>query len=310
MEALKAKVFISCGQRKDSSEVEVARAIAKVLEDMGFEPYVASQQQTLRGLKENIFSQLSASEYFLFIDFLREQLVDSKEHRGSLFSHQELAIASYLGLEAIAFQQRGVKTLDGMMGAMQLNSIPFDDPAMLSQLVQQQVKKIGWRADWKNALKITRQSEEFDDAYIINMPERPLARYLHLSVENLNVWKIALNCTAYIESIVDLKTNTSIPIKTAELKWAGYSQPTVAIMPKSYRDLDAFFVLHSHPQILRFNCFTDSGYFMRPIQGPGKFRLNYVVISENFPPARITVEATIENSIAGVRLVQSEPESN
>lgn len=304
MEALKAKVFISCGQRKDSEEVEVARAIAKVLEDMGFEPYVAVQDQTLRGLKENIFSQLRASEYFLFVDFPREQLLDTEEHRGSLFSHQELAIASYLGLEAIAFQQKGVKALDGMMGAMQLNPILFDDPAKLPELVHGQVQKAGWRADWKNALRITRQSGEFDDAHIINIPDRPLARFFHLTVENLNAWKVALNCAAYVESIVDLRSNVSISIRTAELKWAGYNQPTVAILPKSYRDLDAFFVLHNQPQILHFNCFSDSGYFMRPIQGPAKFQLNYVVISETFPPAQITVEATVGNSVTDAVLAQ------
>lgn len=303
MRVLKAKVFISCGQRKDSEEVEVARAIAKVLEDMGFEPYVAVQDQTLRGLKENIFSQMGASEYFLFVDFPRERLLGTEEHRGSLFSHQELAIASYLGLEVIAFQQKGVKAPDGMMGAMQLNPIVFDDPAKLPELVHGQVQKAGWRADWKNVLRITRQSGEFDDAHIINIPDRPLARFFHLTAENLNAWKVAVNCAAYVESIVDLRSSVSIPIRTAELKWAGYNQPTVAILPKSYRDLDAFFVLHNQPQILHFNCFSDSGYFMRPIQGPAKFQLNYVVISETFPPAQITVEATVGNSITDAALV-------
>ena len=75
MAELKARVFISCGQKKDSREVEVAAAVAKILENMGFEAYVAVQEQTLHGLKENIYSQLNTSEYFLFIDFSREQLV-------------------------------------------------------------------------------------------------------------------------------------------------------------------------------------------------------------------------------------------
>ena len=91
---LRAKVFISCGQKKETNEIEVANTIGRVLEDMGFEPYIATQEQTLLGLRENIFWHLTTSEYFLFIDFIREQFANSPEHRGSLFSHQELAIAS------------------------------------------------------------------------------------------------------------------------------------------------------------------------------------------------------------------------
>ena len=303
MAELKARVFISCGQKKDSGEVEVAAAIAKVLEDMSFEAYIAVQEQTLRGLKENIYSQLSTSEYFLFIDFLREQLVGSQEYRGSLFSNQELAIASYLGLEVIAFQQRGTKPLDGMIGAMQLNPITFDNPANLPELVCEQVKKVGWRANWKNALEITRAKGEFQDANISTRTPQ-LARFFHLTVKNLNIKKIALNCTAYLESMKKLPENVSVSLSTVELKWAGYTQPTVPIIPQSHRDLDAFFVLHNEPNILRFSCFSDSSYYMMPVLGYGRYQLNYVVISENFPPTRIALEATIGNSTEDVSLVQ------
>lgn len=303
MQLLRAKVFVSCGQKKDTEEVEVARAIAHVLEDLGFEPYIAVQQQTLRGLKENIFSQLTTSEYFLFVDFPREQFANSSECRGSLFSHQELAIASYLDLQVIAFQQKGVKPLDGMLGILQVNAIPFDDTKKLPEMVREQVKRAGWRADWKNALRISRDPHEFDDAFIVNQPGQPNARFFHLTVENLNPYKPALNCTAYVEAIKDLETNSPVTFRTAELKWAGYTLPSVAIMPGSKRELDAFFILHSNPPMLHFNCFTDSGYFMRPIQGPGWFRLDFIVVSENFPQARVSVTATVGNKIDEATLV-------
>ncbi len=302
MTELKAKVFISCGQRKDSDEVAVANAISKTLEAMGFETYIAVQEQTLSGLKENIYSRLSASEYFLFIDFLREQLIGNREHRGSLFSNQELAIASYLGLEVIAFQQKGIKPLDGMIGAIQLNPIIFDDPKALPKLVEEQVKRVGWRADWKNALVIIKNEEEYYQDTSRNTPD--MTRFFHLEVKNLNIRKIALNCTAFLESIIKLPENESLPLRTIELKWAGYILPTVSIIPKSYRNLDAFFVKSNEPRTLQFRCFSDSPFFMTPIEGLGKYRLNYVVISENFPEARIAVEATIGNSIDDAMLVQ------
>jgi hypothetical protein len=304
MAELKAKVFISCGQKKDSKEVELANAIAKVLEDMYFEPYVASQEHTLSGLKENIFWQLDTSEYFLFIDFAREQLENSPEHRGSLYSHQELAVASYLGLEVVAFQQRGVKMLDGMIGTMQLNPVMFDDLETLPALVSEQIKKANWRANWKNTIEITRTESEFQDANIKSIPNPQLARFFHLTVNNHNVRKIALNCAAYLEKMTKLPENISDTPRTTELKWAGYTQPTVAIMPESHRELDALYVLHNTPYIMHFSCFSDSSYYMMPVLGSGRYQLEYVVISENFAPARITVEVNIGNSIDDISLIQ------
>jgi hypothetical protein len=93
---IRAKVFISCGQRKESDgaefdEVKIAHEVAGVLEnkddkDMGFETYIAVYDRSLRGLKENIFSHLETSEYFLFFDFRREQFANKKTAEGRLLS--------------------------------------------------------------------------------------------------------------------------------------------------------------------------------------------------------------------------------
>ena len=40
--SLRAQVFISCGQREDLGEMEVAANIAEVLAQEGFEPYIAA----------------------------------------------------------------------------------------------------------------------------------------------------------------------------------------------------------------------------------------------------------------------------
>lgn len=51
---VRARVFISCGQQKASDEVSIANDIAKSLTSLGFDPYIAVNEQTLRGVKENI----------------------------------------------------------------------------------------------------------------------------------------------------------------------------------------------------------------------------------------------------------------
>ncbi len=71
-EHLRARVFISCGQQRGTDEVQVARRIANKLTSMGFDPYIAVEEQTLRGVKENIFRRLSESEYLVFVDFKRD----------------------------------------------------------------------------------------------------------------------------------------------------------------------------------------------------------------------------------------------
>src|ERR1022692_4579924 len=113
-----------CGQSKGTNEEVTASAVAGRLQKLGFDPWVAVREQTLRGLKENIFEQLAKSEYYIFVDFKREELANTAppvcrgslfSHqaldantappvcRGSLFSHQELALASYLQIPVLAF---------------------------------------------------------------------------------------------------------------------------------------------------------------------------------------------------------------
>lgn len=280
-----AKVFISCGQRKGTYEEEVAKELENMLEEMEFDPYLAIETRSLRGLKENIFRHLKKSEYFLFIDFKREQLAGSSEHRGSLYSHQELAVASYLGLDVLAFQQEGVKELDGMIRNLQANAITFSDPYELPQRVKEQIIKEDWDTERKNILTINRDPNEYEEA-LLDKEKEMIGRFFHLNVKNLNPRETALHCTAYVESIKSLDENKNVPLRQTELVWAGTKKlPQVPIIRDSSRLLDGFLVLHNEPNKLIFNCFSSSTSFMKPIKGPGDLEITYNVISDNFPPA-------------------------
>lgn len=54
-ESIKARVFLSCGQQKGRDEIEIARAISKKIDKMGFGTYIAVEEQTLEGVIDNIF---------------------------------------------------------------------------------------------------------------------------------------------------------------------------------------------------------------------------------------------------------------
>lgn len=303
---LKARVFISCGQKKNSEEVQIARAIAGELTRLGYEPYVATEEQTLRGVKENIFHQLETSEYFLFIDFKRERLVLSdgeSVHRGSLFSHQEVALASYLDIPLVAFQEKGVKQEDGLMRFLQGNSIPFADRQLLSKLVIDEVQKKGWDPGWKNQLILEREEGLFSDA--TRLPENEATRFFHIRARNLHLHKVAANCRIYLERVRDVVNSRDIPLEVVEFKWAGYTLPDAIIRPKSSRRFDAFLIFHRDPTQLRFNLFTDSTEFIPRIRGPGDFEMTYAVISENFQVARRAFTLHIGSQLNEIRFQQA-----
>ena len=161
-----ARIFISCGQNKNSDEATIAASIKAKTQALGFDPYVAVDVQTLQGLKESIFSQLETSEYFIFVDLKRERLSDDPlQHRGSLFSHQELALASYLDIDVLAFQENGIKKNDGILAFLQTNAYPFADRSMLSDFVVAKLRERGWDPHWRNELILERDPQQFTDPY-------------------------------------------------------------------------------------------------------------------------------------------------
>jgi hypothetical protein len=227
-----ARVFISCGQSKETDEVQIATGIRDRLRDLGFDTYIAVAEQTLRGIRENIFGQLRKSEYFIFVDFKRELLSSTKRrkvYRGSLFSHQELAIASFLDIDVLAFQEKGVKPIDGLLQFLQTNPIPFTDKHTLPNLVADFVRQRGWDSTWRNEL-VLEASSPVDTA---------TAKAFHVSVRNRHREKLAVNCFAYLESAIKLP-DTRIPLETIEFKWAATRLPSVSIAAGGTRLFDAF----------------------------------------------------------------------
>lgn len=303
---LRARLFISCGQSKGSDEPKIAEEIAKKLTDLGFDPYVAVAQQSLRGLKENIFEQLSRSEYFLFVDFKRERLGFASVHRGSLFSHQELALASFLEIDVLAFQERGTKQRDGILGFIQANETAFSErntlPDLIIENVKQRMKEGRWDPRWRNELVLEHGPEDFTDPVIRNTGKT--ARFFHIGVHNRHRSKTALNCCAYLERVSTLDTGSDIPVPTVEFKWEGYLLPNAHVHAKTVRRFDAFWVLHENPtQILFDNPFCDASPFLPNVAGvDSQYRLTYLVLSDNFPPARRSFVLKIAKSLDATTL--------
>lgn len=257
----------------------MAMAIRDLLTRMGFEPYIAVDEKSLRGLRENIFPQLQSAEYFLFIDFKREELPGGAGCRGSLFTNQELAIASLLDLEVLAFQEKGVKRLDGMLQALQVNATPFTDNAELLRLIEAEASA-RWKPDWRAELAMGVHRLPADGMWRNNW-----SRFLSGIAFNRHARKDALDCNVYLERVRRHPADW-MERQPVEAKWGGCWLPSVRIGSGKNRHFDAVRVEHETPRIAHFNTFSDSWLYGQPLEGPGEFGLEYAVYASGFAPVR------------------------
>jgi len=303
----RARVFLSCGQNKNTDEVSIATTIAGRLRELGFDPYIAVQEQTLRGIKENIFGQLAKSEYFIFVDFKREQLGDivPAVHRGSLFSHQELALASYLEIPILAMQESSVKKDDGILTFLQANCIPFSDRHLLANVISDEVQKRRWDPYWRNELVMERDPVLFSDAHILSI-NKP-GRFFHINVLNRHRDKTATNCYVSLEKAIKLEPMSEIHLNAAVLKWAGYVLPNMYIPAGNARRFDAFWISPDSPTQLQFQAFSDATDFIPNVRGQGLYELQYLVVSDNFSAIRETFILDLSTSLDSTTFISKPP---
>ena len=303
MSASATKIFVSCGQRTEQ-ERKIAEALQAKLRSLAYETYVAIEEQTTEALADNIFRNLSTSEYFLFIDFRREKVAGDDGgtfYRGSLFSNQELALAKFLRLEILPFREKEVKS-EGIVPFIQLNPTIFDDREELVEIVVNKVRN-QWKTGWKNELALERSRTPYVEA--IHIPLRKRGRWYHVTVKNRHYRRLAQHCTAYLEKVIKLESGEDLsPGQLVESKWRDVTSVSVMIPPQKSRDLDAFYFFEDEPQIIypSINPFiADSTEVLFKIRGPGKFELTYVVFSDDFAPARETFVLEIDGDARKTR---------
>jgi hypothetical protein len=306
---MRARVFISCGQSKGTDEEGTAKEVADELSRLGYEPYIGVQEQTLSGLKENIFRQLGKSDYFIFIDFKREQLANKEPlvYRGSLFSHQELALASYLEIDVMAFQESGVKTDDGILQFLQTNATQFTDRTSLPNLIAEEVGKRDWNPRWRNELVLELKTKHYDVPRIDSTGREFQARFFHINVYNRHRSKVATNCYVYLLKATNLDSSAKIRVQPIALKWAAYTLPNAQILPREGREFSAFWIAHDSTTTLNFSDFSDAEWFSPPIEHEGRYKFTYQVMGDNFPPASWSFTLSLDRSLDLTTLKSSGP---
>lgn len=280
MEAPKSRVFISCGQR-NQKEKDIGLACKNYLEHKGFTAYFAEEVHSLEALTENIFNHLKHSEYFVFIDFKREEIADGK-FRGSVFVNQEIAVAAFLEIETVGFHETGV-IREGVIEHLIANPIYFNDKRDFIKKLEESIKE--WRSDWSNELSL-----EFLRVVpnVMTVESRKLTDWYHLQVRNNHNTKYARNCVAYVLGMRNIDTEEEINPGNFELTWSGTGLFEKHIPPRRPAEVDAFLIYQGEDTIkFQHRPITSTQYRM-PTLSKGNYLLTYLIVSENFRPVART----------------------
>jgi hypothetical protein len=301
----KARVFISGGQA-NKDEKEWGIIISDWFRDRGFDPYFAEQYSTPEGLTENIFNILKESEYFVCINFERE---NSKV--GSLFVQQELAIAAFLKIPMVGFH-KGEIELHGIEKYILLNANKVETPEEIIKVLEGKTKE--WNPNSVNQLFLSFGNHQFavpsvtpDRRCILDQDKKCiLGDYYHITIHNKSRMIHTLNCIGYIESIKSLDNNEYIfkddDYKT-ELIWAGTGDIKINIPTNGKRDLDAF-IYFSNTKKIHFHQRTTSSYYGNKELDKGSYEIIYVIISDNMPITKLKIEFNFKDKIEILGTVQ------
>jgi hypothetical protein len=317
----RTRIFLSAGGneqpalgRLDEAHItkDLIQRLEKPEEGLGYEVYFALPQQSTEDLVNDIFQNLKNSEYYLFIDFKREKLTEddgSVTQRGSLFSNQELAIAQFQRKKIIAFQEDGVKKLDGILRFIHVNATPFSSRDGLVDKIIAEVK-VRWDNTWKNQLKLYRkQGESAVVEFTYKDSIKRSATFFHVDVQNKHNEQAARDCYVFVEKITDLGSGLDItPAKLVEFKWEGVTSARITIPPQITRSFDGLYIFHDEQKTayLGVNPFiVDFSKFIYTLPSPGRYEMSFVVYSNDFSPGRDKFILDVDGSVGNTKFYRS-----
>lgn len=306
----KARVFISCGQKPGEERI-AAKVRDLVRDELGFCPYLAVEVHSSQSLTGGIYQKLTTADYFLFIDFARDE-IKSGGWRGSLFSNQELGIASYLDIDTIPFLQEGIP-LEGILKYIQGNPIRFHSDEELLEKIPHEIRAAAWNPQSRKELEIGRDPNEYTLATVPAKDQngrnlQAPVHYFHLTLANRHWRLLATNCIVHVTEIVAQDPKSERRPDTVEMKFKHVTSPAVAVPPRSKREFDGVLVPLGNPSRAIIGILNpvniDSGAAVQQytIDGPGDFELKIVAYSREFRPVRATALLHLGTKIEDVTL--------
>jgi len=313
-----AKVFISCGQSdKYPDEKPTAEKIREYLQSKGFHVYLANDDQKLFDTNQVIIEELESSDYYLFIDFKRENISCSKS-RGSLFTNQEFAIALYMNFDkTILLQEEGIER-EGFLNYTSLTNIkPFSKKEDVLGMVKEMVESKKWDSNFSRHLIAeligANQDTYYSDHYGYCNPNPqakcPLDKYkaktcsqtvFPCRISNRNPHREARGVRAILKEIKNPGSGRFIlHVDGRYLKWAGHKECYEHVIPRNNgRNLDLFCICACAP--LEVYLHEDNDAWPKKFvnnKESGELHLTYSIFAEGFPKLEFTIKINLTNDI-------------
>lgn len=280
------KVFISCGQAS-AEERDTSAELSKWLREQGFLPYVAIQAQSIQDVNTAIISELKASDYYIFIDFPRELLQGDPDsaHRGSLFTHQEMAIAYILGFERVLFLRHKDVKLEGLLKYTASNAIIFSAPKEAIEQAKESIKQRGWMPNYTRHLMATNLYWSKGMIHYVSHStgEHLVGRFLSIDIQNYRSDLAAFSTVARLGSINDANGNTIPVTDRSHLKAHGQPGYDQTIWPESHGAFDLLLAKAEQGGVICLNSSLDLVPKPSIITQPGRYILCYEVLAKSFP---------------------------
>lgn len=299
------KVFISCGQRPPD-ETAIAHQIRDLLKTkFDLDSYLAFKVQSFDDVMQ-ITNELSSCDYYLFIDFGRERLGWFGKRRGSLFTHQELAIARHLGFsEIIALQQKGV-ILEGFAKYILSNPEHFSGKEDLLIKIENLVRDRGWKKSYSRNLvmkNIVRNQPIIYRDRQMSAPRTEVIWHGHVANQRNDV--AAANTLVILKHIEGAQGHITRP-DTTFLKWAFHDATySKTIFPEQDAFFDLLAIDAGNPLNVYLHSLLDSVVVTPTFAGrppiitgtAGNYKLTYQIFAENFPILEVSVTLNLTGDI-------------
>jgi hypothetical protein len=297
-----ARLFISCGQRE--GERQIAQAVADWFIVHGFRPYIALEAQNVQDINSGIIRELRRSDYYVFIDFQRERLTGSDGHRGSLFSHQELAIAYATAFEHAVFFREADVALEGFAAFMASNATVFGDRAALPALVAEAVERRGWSSDYSRNL-VVGQLRLTDELLTYGSLR---GRFLYGDIHNRRLDVGATGVVARLASLSIAGGPVQVSPNRSHLKVTGQHMAfEQTIWPSSHGTFDLLCIDARHGSRIYLNNALDVLPTPWLLDSIGEHMLDFEVLGHGFERISFTVRLRTTSicAEASARLVDS-----
>ena len=282
------KVFISCGQR-GQQEKGIAEKVRDLLESLEFNTYLAFKIMSLNDIM-TIVKELRSSDYYLFIDFLRDPK-DPQDLPCSLFTHQEMAIAHHLGFKEniIALQQKGAK-LEGFLKYVLSNPEQFENETDLIEKIERLIRERKWSNIFSRNLVI--QGIELSGPWNYKDHTGESVDWVcQLKVENGRPDVAAIGTVCILDRVKKLDGSHVDHGDRSYLKWARQAGYERTILPKDHGYIDLFAIRGDRPGLF-LHSLRDTPREPILVEN-GTYRLSFKLFSREFPLLEFTIKLDI-----------------